>query len=331
MSRPGDSGKKTQRSFLLVMPSGEDIMKPITRKYADMKRIILTMIMLALGAPLLAAEVRFGTALEHFLQTELSAPCEDEVYFQNLRCLWYEDMRIARAVHNSALNDLSDAEMQELYACMERYLAAARTAYMAQLEYGLYSLSVVQAEKPTLYAATLARYRAALQWLYNRDRELLRADSMVVSGVSGAASSPEDAFTGAIRERASRSAWSGAAYRCFSASAYEVAEAQLKLKQRYLSRIISHEDDDLFILPELLSNYAYQAPQPEEYYSICRQKFDAAEKSWCTYAEQAAQLICPVRRWEGTDTGLFIQAQQMKLMKQHEIWYMMLLYGLQPS
>lgn len=273
-------------------------------------------------------EVRYNTAAERYLQVELNAPMADDAFFQSLRDSWREDIRISREPgQNHDIEDLSASQMEAVLLTVERYLEAARAAYDAQLDYARHSLSIVENESPELYATTLTRYRRALQHLYMQDLQIIRKASPLVADPPSCNVVETDAFISAINHRAEISVWGGAAYRQFSSNAGDFAQQQLESKRKYITAIISRKSDDIYLVPELLSNHFPNRTQPENHDATALEKFMAAEEAWKSYSLRAAHLLHPGGLGEGQGSGICEMYLRIDIMKNHEKYYTLLLMG----
>lgn len=273
-------------------------------------------------------EVRYNTAAERYLQVELNAPMADDAFFQSLRDSWREDIRISREPgQNHDIEDLSASQMEAVLLTVEQYLEAARAAYDAQLDYARHSLSIVEKESPELYATTLTRYRRALQHLYMQDLQIIRKASPLVADPPSCNVVETDAFISAINHRANISVWGGAAYREFSSNAGDFAQQQLESKRKYITAIISRNSDDIYLVPELLSNHFPNRTQPENHDATTLEKFMAAEEAWENYSRKAAHLLHPGGLGEGQGSGICEMYLRIDIMKNHEKYYTLLLMG----
>ena len=273
-------------------------------------------------------EAPFDTAAEQCLHEKLNETLSDDAFFQKLRNSWLEDIRISREPgQNPSIEHLSDSEMEAVQRTVENYLTAARASYEAQMEFAEHSLTIVQQKAPELYATTLNRYRSALQHLYAQELQLLRTASPLAAVAPAAANVGTDDFIDAICHRANISARGGAAYREFCSSADTIAQQQLELKRKYIIELISHAREDIYLVPELLSNYSPDCERPTTYDSTAADKFTAAEAAWETYSRSAADLLHPGGLGEGQSSEIFKMHLRLKLMKSHEKYYTLLLMG----
>lgn len=273
-------------------------------------------------------EVRYNTAAEQCLQAELNEPLTDDAIIRSLRDSWLEDIRRSREPgQNHDIEALSSTEMEAVLLTVEYYTEAARAAYEAQMAFARHSLSIVQQEAPELYATTLNRYRCALQHLYRRDLQILRAASPLVANHPSGCVVETDDFIEAINHRANISVWGGAASRGFEGTASDIAWQQLEIKRKYITALISRESDIIYLAPELLSNHSPSQKRPENYDATALDMFMAAEEAWEAYSWRAANLLCPGGMGEGQGSGICKMYLRMELMKNHEKYYALLLMG----
>lgn len=251
-----------------------------------------------------------------------------EQLFENIRQTWLEDIRESR--QDGDLETLSDEKIQPALAALEEYIAAAHVAYQAQMEFALYSLAPIKETHPQRYQIALQQYSQALLILYKRDARIMRASSLLTPYYRAPEITPmEDAFCSAIYERGSESALGGAGYRGFVAQSNIIVEQQLKLKQ---DLIIAQLDTggDFSLGREFISNSEITADDfdYDEYRRVRAEKFKAAEVAWETYSWAAARLHCPIPIYSGTDTGSMISAQHQQLVRNHELFLILLMRGI---
>lgn len=288
---------------------------------------LIMSIFCAINAPA-QNEGTFDTAAEQYLHVKLNETLSDDAFFQKLSDSWQEDIRISRAPgQNPSIENLSDSEMEAVHRTVENYLTAARASYEAQMEFAEHSLTIVQQKAPELYATTLNRYRSALQHLYVQELQILRTASPLAAVAPAAAYVGTDDFIDAICHRANISAGGGADYREFCSSADTIAQQQLELKRKYIIELISHAREDIYLVPELLSNYSPDCERPATNDSTAADKFTAAEAAWETYSRSAADLLHPGGWGEGQSSEIFKMHLRLKLMKSHEKYYTLLLMG----
>lgn len=198
------------------------------------------------------------------------------------------------------------------------------------MEFALYSLAPIKETHPQRYQIALQQYSQALLILYKRDTRIMRASSILTPYDRAPEITPmEDAFCSAIYERGSESALGGAGYRGFVAQSDIIVEQQLKLKQ---DLIIAQLDTggDFSLGREFISNSEITADDfdYDEYRRVRAEKFKAAEAAWETYSWAAARLHCPIPVYSGTGTGSMISTQHQQLVRNHELFLILLMRGI---
>ena len=270
-----------------------------------------------------ATEAIIGEELKVFAATT------PEQLFENIRRTWLEDIR--ESLQDGDLETLSEEEIQPALEALEKYIAAARVAYEAQMEFALYSLEPVKNTHPQRYQTALQQYGHALLALYQQDTRILRSNSVLTPYYRHPEIVPpiKDAFCDALITRAEQSDLGGAGYRAFRAQGSELLKQQLKLKQ---DTIISHlcPGGDFSLGREFISNTDINTEgfDAEEYRRVRTENFKAAEAAWEQYSWAAARLHCPLPQFCGTGTGSMISAQQEYLALNHEKLLILLMRGI---
>ncbi len=253
------------------------------------------------------------------------SPVSATQHFENIRQTWLEDIRMTQEY-----DGLTDETLQPAFEAIDEYTAAAQTAYNAQMEFALYSLAPIKETHPQRYQIALQQYSQALLILYKRDARIMRASSVLTPYDRAPEITPmADAFCSAIYERGNESALGGAGYRGFVAQSDIIVEQQLKLKQDLIIAQLDTEGD-FSLGREFISNSEITADDfdYDEYRRVRAEKFKAAEAAWETYSWAAARLLCPIPVYSGTGTGSMISAQHQQLVRNHELFLILLMRGI---
>ena len=238
------------------------------------------------------------------------------------------------------IGDIAESESETVNKAVETYLAAARKAYDAQMDFALYSLKPLHLQNPGLYISTLNLYRNMIQNFYQTEFLIIKKHTCLFESPR----TPEvksDTFAQAILTRGSKWDWYGRGMLCATEQSNEFKTALFQLKQQYLYALMAPEDDtntNREILTEStsgvhLSNHEFISctqlqNTPQDYQATRAAKFVVAEKAWMDYCSHATRLQAPVASMHGTGTGQFMRLLQMELMAIHEQFITHLMNGL---